>query len=239
MQAWQSHIDASVGQRHHFKDRQILATKGARFSHVGLLLSGAVEIAQSHADGLGVVVKILKAPAFFGVIEALNVEPRYLESVVSFGEGEWVSISQDVFRQILQTDPMAAHEAYLDLSIAFAVAAKFESFAMFENEARLANLLLAYFEADAKNDHLFTKDSGTNHNLELHVRRNQDDFAAGIGTSLRTINRIIKTWKSDRLLEKVDGRWVCYHPEKLKEISCELYGGLVHQYRKPDWLNYK
>jgi CRP-like cAMP-binding protein len=220
MQRWLAlQICEGLGSSRDHTDRDLLFQKGEPATHGWFLKQGVVEILQPAANGTSMIVKLLRAPTLFGVIEHLGDEPRYLESVRSLGPAHTISIEREKLLGLLRENPAAALECLHDLGAAFCAAARFEASHVSDTEALLANAFLAYIDVVGE-----PWDGGT----RMQVKRTQVDFAHAIGAAERSVNRVLKEWQARNIVDKTGARYIVHDRGYLERLAGELRGSLVH-----------
>jgi CRP/FNR family transcriptional regulator len=222
MKRWSTlFAEGRFGPARRHGDRDVIFNHGDPADAVYFLRKGAVEILHSSDDGRAVLVKILVGPCLFGTIEQLGREAAYLESVRVLGAAELVRLDAASFLSLMQTDVGLAYECLVDVGSAFCVAARHEPARLFPLEAQVAAVLLGY--ADATGQHTA---SGA---MRLGVKRSQEDLAAAIGASQRSITRFLADWKKDGVIDKVAGRALLKDIPRLEALAGGLARSLVHR----------
>jgi CRP-like cAMP-binding protein len=211
----------SFGLPERLADREVVFTRGDPATAVYFLRKGAVEIVQGAEDGRAVLVKILVGPCLFGTIEQLGNAREVLETVRVLESAELVRIEQAAFFELVQSDVKLAYECLLDVASAFCVAAQLENARLFSLEAQVASVLLAYGDAVGERT-----PQGA---LRLRVARSQEDLAACIGASERSITRFLADWKKDGILDKRAGRMFLLDVPRLEEMAGPLRNAIVHR----------
>ncbi len=205
--------DGSLGLVHAVKDKQVLLERGQAADTAFFLREGAVEVFQTSASGQGLLVKVLRGPALFGVLETVSHEEEWLESARTLGEAALHRVPKARFLDLLRTEPEAALECLQDTCDAFCSVARREPAAMADTEARLAMVLLAYVQAASR-----AWDGGH----QMVAKRTQSDLARTIGASERSVNAVLAQWKSNACVTKVDGRYIVHDVERLEEAAGEM-----------------
>jgi hypothetical protein len=173
---------------------------------------------QVHPGGGATVVKILKAPGFFGLTEPVAGERDYLVSTRALGPARYFAMAKRPLRQLLGENVDATVELLEYMSAAFCVTARFEASRLFPPEALLANLLLAYLDVAPE---------WYDGSWRIALKRTQADLANAIGASERLVNRRITEWQDGGVLEKKNARFTIHQRESLETIAGDLVGSLV------------
>lgn len=188
---------------------------------VYILLEGVVEISHQLDTGQSLLMKLLVAPTFFGVIEVLGKESSCLETVRVLSGAETCSLDHGKFRSLISNDAGLCLEVLTDLGLTFCQSAKSESARLFPTENLLANMLLAYGE-------LFGRKG--REGIQIHLIRTQHDLAMSVGASERQVQRILRIWKDQGILSKSQSHFVIHDAQRLTEIAGQLAGTLIHRY---------
>lgn len=221
MKRWAAFFDEGrFGLPRRLKDRDVVFSRGDSALHAYVLRRGAVEILQPADDGRCVLVKVLVGPCLFGVIEQLGCADVYLETVHALGSADVVSIEGAAFSAMLQTDAAISYECLVDVGTAFCVAARQESARLHSLEAQAASVLLAWGDATGEK---------TPAGIRLGVKRSQEDLAAAVGCSERSITRILADWKKRNIVDKSAGRMTLVDSEALGTQAGALRDSLVHR----------
>lgn len=201
-------------------DRDVVFSRGGAATHAWMLRRGALEILQPADDGRAVLVKVLVGPCLFGVIEQLGGAPEYLETVHVLGKADMVAIDSATFLAMLRSDATLSYECLVDVATAFCVAARQESARLQPLEAQVASVLLAWADATGE---------ATAVGLRLGVKRSQEDIAAAVGCSERSITRVLADWKEQDIVDKSGGRFTLVKTERVRALSGALHNSLVHR----------
>ena len=221
MQAWLQQAKAGLlGRPAAAADRAVIFDRGDPAARTYLLAAGALEIRQTSEAGLSSVVKILVGPALFGQTEPLAGEPEYLESVVALGRVTFYAMERRRFTELVRGDAALGYECLVDMGRAFCVKARFEAPQLFQTEALLANLLIAYAELFGER---------RRQRVVIGLRRTQADLAEAIGAGERSVNRILATWKHREIITKEKARYILCNELFLRETAGDLVGSLVHR----------
>jgi CRP-like cAMP-binding protein len=168
-----------------------LIKDGDEALHIFLLVSGAVRIYFERPDGAEITAKIIAAPSFFGEAEAMG-GLRFMETVSALGPVEVLRVPIARFEELLARHAAFGHAVVRDLSARFAAAIYHEKSLAFDPvTVRLANFLL---------DHLHWSEADRFGAPQVVLT--QEEMAAAIGVSRRSITKDISMWKEAGLLEK-------------------------------------
>ena len=220
MYIWNELADrGTLGRIHEFKDKLLMMKQGEPADSVYFLSSGQVEIFHQFSTEQSIVVKILRAPTLFGVIEATTPKKNYLESVRVLKRTIVYKMKRDKFLEIIKNNTQAMFATLVDLSQAFAVASYFEPASLANKEQLLANLLLAYVKLFGVENRL---------GIRIVLNRTQEDFARATGAVKRSINRILVQWHKHAIVTRHKGFYVIRDLEALTKMAASLQGALIH-----------
>ncbi|HEY1100332.1 MAG TPA: Crp/Fnr family transcriptional regulator [Myxococcota bacterium] len=221
MKRWTTLFDEGrFGLPRRAADRDVVFSRGDPAHHVHVLRRGAVEIQQPADDGRAVLVKVLVGPCLFGVIEQLGGVPHYLETVQALGAADIATVDAAAFAALLRGDAALSYECLVDVGTAFCVAARQESARLQPLETQVASVLLAW--ADATGEPTAT-------GIRLGIKRSQEDIAAAVGCSERSVTRILADWKAHHVVDKSGGRFTVVDIARLRTQAGVLHDSLVHR----------
>lgn len=176
---------------------QLVLVEGEPAQNIHALTTGAVRVFHMSPAGDEVTLKLFRAPAIFGEAEALS-GISYLEHVAAVEESQVVSMPTDAVLEFLDAEPRCAILLLRDVAARLAISAYNEkSLAFNPATIRLANYLIDYA--------CWTNPEGT---AEPVVRLNQDQMAAAVGVSRRSVAKDMVTWQHDGLLQRREGHYV-------------------------------
>jgi CRP-like cAMP-binding protein len=211
------------GRGRTLRDRAPIIAHGERVEVGHLLAEGAAEIFHRARSGSSVVVKLVTAPTILGSPELLVREPEFLASIRAAKNARVYRMTREQYVDILRTDPAANLEAIMDIGIAFTGAARYEPSRLFESEALLATLVLAYADVFGE-----VEDGA----VRITLKRSQAQLASEIGSSERSVQRILTRWKQRGILTKRRGLYLVVDPHVLEGLAGDLAGSLVHRWRE-------
>jgi CRP/FNR family cyclic AMP-dependent transcriptional regulator len=171
-------------------DARVL-TEGDAAEHVFALERGAVRVFISSPTGEEVSCKLFRAPAVFGEAESLY-GVRFQENVVTVEPSRVVAMPTEAVRQFLLATPAAGVAFVTDLAARLAISIYHQrSLAFNPVTIRLANFLLDYAE--------------WTHGDEAdpwRIALSQDEMAAAIGATRRSIGKDITAWQQEGIIER-------------------------------------
>lgn len=186
----------------------VVLAEGDPARHVFALERGAVRVFHMSDEGEEVALKLFRAPAIFGEAEAFAQIP-YLEHVAAVEPSELLVMPADRVLELLRAEPECAVRMLMDVATRLAIAAYNEkSLAFFPATIRLANYLL---------DHCRFSDPGGAGEASLEL--NQDQMAAAIGVTRRSVAKDIIAWQKEGVIQRRKGRYIIVDREALRRYS--------------------
>lgn len=169
------------------------------------LLEGRVRVFHLSANGDEVVVKLFRAPAVFGEAEALSGLP-YQEHVAAVDRSQILAMPRAALLRLLRAEHECAVRLLVDVARRLAIASYNEkSLAFHPATVRLASYLVDYVG--------WTCEPGA---AELPLALTQDEMAAAIGVTRRSVAKDIAAWQQEGVLERRGGR---YHVRDLAALQ--------------------
>lgn len=203
--------------------RKILRERGDA-EHVFCLVSGGVRIYHVAPDGEEgeIVVKLFRAPAFFGEMEVL-MRMAWLETVETVMPSEVIRISGQAFTSLLSREPKLCFALVRDLTLRLCIATEHARVLAFSDvESRLASLVLDHVN-------LFgIKDEATGA-IRIDVKLSQETLARSLAASRKAINQTFGRWKAEGLLDKRAARYIVLDLDGLRARALEAKYGLAYQ----------
>lgn len=212
-----------------FRPGRKILREGEAAHHVFCLVDGGVRIyhrAPAGEEG-EIVVKLFRAPAFFGEMEVLLGLP-WLETVETVLPSKVIRIAGSAFRQILQNDGRLSFALVQDLTLRLCIATEHARVLAFASvESRLASLLLDHV-------HLFGAPDAQTQGTLVDVKLSQDTLARSLAASRKSVNQIFGEWKERGILTKRSGRYVVLDLPGLEAMAIESKYGLAYALASPD-----
>lgn len=195
--------------------------EGEPSEHLFVLVSGVVGVFYSGPAGEGVLVKIFGAPAVFGEMEILT-GLRRLEYVEAFESVELLAIDKAPVLALWNEHAPSTRAMLDDLAKRLCVAAYHERMlAFFDVETRLAALLLSFLDAYAQP----TEDG----RVRIRFPLPHDMLARCLGVTTRSIDRTMKKWSDEGLVDRRKGFLVVASRAALEERAPEDRLALFNQ----------
>ena len=199
-----------------------LLSEGDPAAGIFVLTRGVVSVFLASPSGARIVLKVFHAPAVFGEAEALSGVP-HLEHVDAQGPCEAIVIPTEDLLALMAEDPSTGLALSIDLSARLAIAIQnARSIAFDPATTRLANFLV---ECVA-----WARVVGR----EPAIALTQDDMAASLGLSRRSVAADIATWQREGVLERRGAWYVVRDLEALRRFSDPGHMGV--NYRLSDRL---
>jgi CRP-like cAMP-binding protein len=190
-----------------YRAKRTVLREGEAPDHAFSLLKGAVRV--FHRSGESeVLLKLFRAPAFFGEMEVLAERP-FMEYVHTLEPSELLLIPAPLFRHVVRTQPALAVALSLDLAARLCISAHNQkALAFCDVETRLANLLLDYAE-------FFGEKQGEE--IRLNVPLSQDSMARDLAVTRKALAHALTKFRDEDLVSKENARFVLKNTERLKE----------------------
>jgi len=185
-----------------------ILSEGEPATSIFALEKGAVRVFHQAPTGDEVLLKLFRAPAIFGEAEAFY-EVVFQENVETVEDTTLVAMPTDAVRDFLLEVPEAGLAFVRDLAARLAIASYHQrSLAFNPVTIRLANFLLDYAEW-----------SNVEPARELTVALSQDDMAAAIGATRRSIGKDITTWQDEGILLRSGNAYLVRDPRALERYA--------------------
>lgn len=211
-------------QRIPFRAGRKVLREGDTAGDVFVLVDGGVRIyhrAPTDEEG-EIVVKLFRAPAFFGEMEVL-LKIAWLETVETVLPSEVIRIRGAAFESLLQREQSLALALVRDLTLRLCIATEHARVLAFSSaESRLASLMLDHVN-------LFGVEDASVGGLRLDVKISQETLARSLAVSRKTINQTLGSWKERGILDKREGRYVVLDHAALQGLGLEAKYGLAYQ----------
>lgn len=198
-------VEKEVTIRTYISNEYIL-TAGEEIDGFYFLISGKYFVSSQEITGKELLLRYCQAPAVMGDIEIL--EDCVIQSnCVAAEPCSFVFIPKQAYEKELKYD--AAFTQILLKELAYKLRTCTISSRV--NALSPANVRLAAF--------LCTIASGSNSKASYITTKNMEETAALIGTTKRHVNRILKQWIAQEIVERENDQIRVLQPDKLKEIS--------------------
>lgn len=170
--------------------------------------SGEVKVVLPSEDGREAILTILGPGHFFGELSLLDGEPRSAD-VVAKEDCSLLALHREDFRNFLTQHPHAAAALLAVLSRRLRATDDLVHDAAFlDVAARLARLLLKLGETHGREE---------KQGLVLGIRLTQEDLASMVGSTRETVNKWLKSWQRQGLLEHRGGILTINQADELRK----------------------
>lgn len=175
-----------------------------------VILSGAVKVYRSTADGREVVIHILGPGDFIGEVP-LHAGGRYPATAEAVERSSVVYVPAEALRRIVRRDPEVALRILEGFAgRLLALLGRFESLAGRSAPGRLADFLLRAAERTGRR---------TDDGLEVSLGLSRAQIAALLGTSRETVSRTLSAWRRAGLVALRQGTVVVRDAARLREAA--------------------
>lgn len=194
----------------HFRARRAVVREGQPARHAYVLLRGAVRVFHRSLQGSEVLVKLFRAPGFFGEMETLTGEP-FQEHAATLEPSTLLAIPSDALAVLVDRQPAFAAALVRDLSSRLCIATRNErALAFGDVTSRLASVLL---------DHATLAGERIHSGVRITTRMSQDTLAKDLGVSRKSVFRALEGLRKKKLIAKDRGRFVLMDVEQLRALS--------------------
>ncbi|HVX48997.1 MAG TPA: response regulator [Chitinophagaceae bacterium] len=186
--------------------KQVVYTEGKRPRFLYYVTEGKIKTFRIHEDGKEYITNLYTAGDFMGYLPLLE-DSLYDENAEILEDAEMLMIPKDDFLNVL----------YKDISIASAFI-KLIAQNVKDKEERLMQLAYGSLRkrvAKALLD-IYNKFNKEGSNRQLNISR--EDIAQYVGTATESLIRTISDFKTEKLIETVEGKIRIINPEKLQHL---------------------
>jgi CheY-like chemotaxis protein/CRP-like cAMP-binding protein len=202
-------IDLTKGDRETvvYKKKQMVYTNGHRPAYLFFVVSGKVKSFRINDDGKELITHIYTEGEFIGYT-ALLEETVYADNAEALEEAEVMLIPKTDFYALLNNDALVA-KSFIKLLSHNLVEREDQLINLAYNSLRkrVATGLLNVFEK-------YKKAPGDKPKLEIP----REDLAQVVGTATESLIRTLSDFKSEKLIEVVDGKISILDENKLKNM---------------------
>ncbi|MCW5908357.1 MAG: response regulator [Chitinophagales bacterium] len=204
-----SKLDLTKGEREiqAFKKKQMVYTHGHRPSYLYFVVKGKVKTFRMNEDGKEFITSLYKDGDFMGYT-ALLEETVYSDNAEALEDAELMLIPKSDFYALLNSDAQVS-QSFIKLL----------SHNLVEREEALLNLAYNSLRKRVANGLIqvyekFKKAPGDKPKLEIP----REDLAQVVGTATESLIRTLSDFKSEKLIEIVDGKISVLDEGKLKNL---------------------
>lgn len=200
----------TLGTERRFNDGQMIFQRGDVGNSMMLVLRGQVKISIVSDEGKELVFSIIPAGECLGEIALLDGQDRTADAI-AVGECVLFTLSRSNFIPFLERHPRVAIQLLAVLCGRLRATSDFIEGLAFQNlPARLARLLLKLAA---------TQGSTTPAGVRLTCKLSQQDIGNLIATSRESVNKQLRAWRAQGLLEIEHGYITLRQPAALNRLA--------------------
>lgn len=191
-----------------YSKKQVVYAEGKRPRFVFLVLQGKLKVYKTHEFGKEYITEIL-GPGEFAGMNAVIAENQYDDNAAVLEEAELLQIPADEFRKLMYSDIQVAGRFI-----------KIISGRMKEKEDRLVNL--AYSSLRKRVSRALADLHQKNQvpgETKTVIDISREEIAQYVGTATESLIRTLSDFRSEKLIEIVEGKIRINDVEKLKKLS--------------------
>lgn len=174
------------------------------------VLSGEVRLVANTTAGKHILYRILKPGGWFGHLSVLDQQPRF-QDAVAIGPTRLLYLSMAAFSAIIEQEPRYA------LSFAQLIC----------RDIREAMTMLAEMRATPLPRRLAQVLLQTSCDAASQERITQEALAAMVGASRQTVNRVLRKWQDNRLIQIEYGRVFVRNTPELAAVAGPHAAGIT------------
>jgi CRP-like cAMP-binding protein len=179
-----------------FRDGKTILRKGDPGSSMMLVMQGRVRICVLSPDGKEITFSVIDQGKVFGEFALIDGKCRSANAV-ALGDTHLLVIERRAFIPFLENNPSTTLQLLLLMCERARTALEMtENVAFFDVPIRLARLFLKLAGSHGKQ---------TPEGIRIDVRLSQRDLGNLVATSRETVNKLIRQWQREELLEMDDG----------------------------------
>ncbi len=201
---------ASLTVRKRFKTREIVLRKGDPAVTIFVILRGRVKTVASGGEGRNAAFSIMGPGEVFGEVAVLDGQPRSA-TIAALEPCELVLIQRNDFFHFLERAPRAAIKLLEVLARRLRrLSQRVEDTTFLEVPGRLAKQLVRLSEQ-------YGQQHGTNVRIELKL--SQQELGDLVGATRESVNKQLRAWVSDGIVEQSGGKLVIVDVDALRDIG--------------------
>ena len=188
----------------------VIFQKGDEGSSMMAVLSGRVRVSSVSADGKEITLNVINRGEIFGEIALLDAKPRSADATAI----EKTPLLVVERRQFL---PFLKHNDDMPLRVIAVLCERLrrtslalEDIALFDLPARMARLLVKLGD-----DYGRQSPGG----LRIDLKLSQRDISTLVATSRESVNKQLKAWRDDGVVDIQSGYLILRRPERLKMLT--------------------
>ncbi len=201
---------ASLTVRKRFRAREVVLRKGDPALQIYVILRGRLKTMTAGGEGRQAAFSIMGPGEVFGEVAVLDGEPRSA-TITALEPCELLIIQRNDFFHFLERSPQAAIKLLEVLARRLRrLSERVEDTAFLEVSGRLAKELLRLAER-------YGQRVGDGVHIELKL--SQQELGDLVGATRESVNKQLRAWVSDGLIEQTAGKLVIVDPDALGSIG--------------------
>jgi CRP/FNR family transcriptional regulator, cyclic AMP receptor protein len=194
-----------------YRPRETVVTQGDDSGDLFVVLSGRLKVTWNDAEGGEVLLSILEAGDVFGEIALLDDRPRSA-SVTAMEGGELLVVERRGFRALLVSVPTLAVNLLLVMARRMRnLSDRTQNMSLLNVECRLAKAILGLAERFGKEER--------RGEILLTLKLSQQELANMVGATRELVNRRLRGWQDQGIIELAKGRVVIRDAAALEAVS--------------------
>ncbi len=205
-------LDALVTMcvRKKYRQREVVLRKGDPALQIYVILRGRLKTMTSGGEGRHAAFSIMGPGEVFGEVAVLDGEPRSA-TITALEPCELVIIGRNEFFHFLERAPQAAIQLLKVLARRLRrLSERVEDSAFLEVPGRLAKQLVSLAER-------YGQKHGANVRIELKL--SQQELGDLVGATRESVNKQLRSWVNDGLVEQNAGKLVIVDLDTLRDIG--------------------
>jgi CRP/FNR family cyclic AMP-dependent transcriptional regulator len=198
-----------VTERHFLKGEPLLE-RGRLGSNMMILVSGRARVTATSAEGKEMTLMILEAGMTLGELALLDGKPRSADVVAMTNCLALLLERRDFLPLLTQNPDLALRLMGVLCDRLRATSLALEEVALTDIPTRLASLLL-------KLGTRYGSDEGRGQRIQL--RLSQADLSSLIAATRESVNKQLRSWREQGILDEEDGHIILRQPEALQALA--------------------
>jgi CRP/FNR family transcriptional regulator, cyclic AMP receptor protein len=210
MEASQIDALAKLAVRKRYRTREVVLRKGDPAMQIYVIASGRLKAITAGSEGRQAALSIMGPGEVFGEVAVLDGEPRSA-TIRALEPCELIILSRNEFYHFLERNPSAAIGLLQVLARRLRrLSERVEDSTFLEIPGRLAKALLRLAQR-------YGRDVGDGTRIELKL--SQQELGDLVGATRESVNKQLRAWQSDGVIEQTEGRVVLRDLEALEAIG--------------------
>ena len=201
----------SLAVRRRYRAREVVLRKGDPALQIYVIVSGRLKAITSGAEGREATLSIMGPGEVFGEVAVLDGEPRSA-TISALERCELLVIQRNDFYRYLETSPRVAIKLLEVLARRLRrLSERVEDATFLEIPGRLAKQLLRLADGYGRNI-----GSGA---VRIELKLSQQELGDLVGVTRESINKQLRAWVGEGLVEHQDGRLVLLKVDALRDVG--------------------